>query len=287
MDWTQILGDRNKYPDDAKLTINGTEVTLGQIRTQNAQQGGEIERRLTQRQAELDQTARQQQQATDNLASIVDNVQRVTGLSVEDIIAGRIPQHLAGRAVAAAGATPNAQGVPLSEDPLYKPVFDHFAPLTADVSNVKQVLGVALNTYKNDRARLDYMEYMQFKRPNEDFKVPFEEAVNLAVTKGYKNAEGWPDVTRAMDDLAAPVRAKVVEGDVRKQAFEEGRRAALAEQASSFGQPTLGGSAAGMDFSSSPDNKGERTKTIREQLDAAFKDPSILAGTTGATATVQ
>jgi hypothetical protein len=283
MNWKDILSDRAKYPDDVKINLNGVEVTLGAIRTQNADSQGEIERRLTTRQQELENVSRQQSAATDNLARIVDNVQRVTGLSVEDIVAGRIPENLRSTVQQATLRTETAAGVPLSEDPLYAPIVRELAPMRSDIGLVKNGLGQALNTYREDRARLDYLDYRMSHKLPDDFKVTSKEAVDLAVQKGYRNELGWPDVTRAMDELAAPIHAKETETVLAQKYREEGRAQARAELAASMGQPTLGGgmttSTGGVDFSGAPD-KGERVSSIKEQLNKAFNDPAMLATST-------
>lgn len=277
MNWAEILANKAQYPDDLKFTINGQEVSLATIRTQNAQSQGDIERRLTARQQELEQTARQQSAATDNLARIVDNVQRVTGLSVEDIVAGRIPTNLRPAVQQATLQTQTSAGVPLSEDPLYAPIVRELEPLRSDIGLVKNGLGQALNIYREDRARLDFLDWRMSHKLPEDFQVTSRQAVEHAVQKGYRNEQGWPDVQRALDDLAAPVHAKQNEQQLAEKYREEGRREAQAAMAGSLGAPTLGGgsTAAGLEFSGAPDS-GARVKTIREQLDQAFKDPQMI-----------
>jgi hypothetical protein len=286
MDWTQILADKAKYPDDAKININGVEVTLGAVRAQNTASQGDLEKKLNTRQQELDQVARQQTAATDNLAKIVDNVQRVTGLSVEDIVAGRIPANLKETVAAATRSTVTAAGVTLAEDPLYAPVMKELEPIRASVHTTRQALLQSLEVYKSDRARLDHLDWLAANKPPAEFKVTRQDAINLAVNKGYKNAEGWPDVTRALDELAAPLAAKATETELAAKYREEGRREARAELAASMGQPTMGMSgeptAGGVEFSGTPEPAGHRVASIREQLSKAFADPKMLA-----TATIQ
>jgi hypothetical protein len=281
MDWAKILGDKTAYPDDLRFTINGAEVTLGAIRTQNAQSQGEIQRKLNERQAQLDTIARSQDQATANLAKIVENVQQVTGLGVEDIIAGRIPANLRETVAAATRQTTTAAGVPLKDDPLYAPIVAELEPIRNAVDLTRNGLGQALGVYKNDRARLDYMEWHQFRKPKgADVNITLDQALQTAVSKGYKGQEGWPDVTRALDELAGPVVAQKSNDEIRQQGIEEGRRLAAAEMAARQGPPTWGGDpalpvAAGVDFSGKPDATNNHPKSIAEQLNAAFNDPKM------------
>jgi hypothetical protein len=281
MNWKDVLADKAKYPDDLRFTINGAEVTLGAIRQQNDASQGEIQQRLTARQQELDNVGRQQNAATDNLARIVDNVTRVTGLSVEDVVAGRIPENLRSKVQEATLRTETSAGVPFAEDPLYAPVVRELQPIRGDIGLLKQALGQSLSTYREDRARLDYLDWRTSRKLPDDFSITSKQAVDLAVSKGYKNEVGWPDVGRALDELVAPVAAKANEAEILARGVEQGRRQALAEQAASMGQPTLGGiststSAGGVDFSGTPAPAGERVASIREQLNKAFADPQML-----------
>lgn len=282
MDWTKILGDKAAYPDDVKFTINGQEVTLGAIRTQNAQSQGELERKLTERQTKQDQRERAQQSATDNLARIVENVQKATGLSVEQIVQGQIPANMRTAVQQATLATTTAGGTALKDDPLYAPIVAELEPIRGDIASTRNALGQALGVYKNDRARLDFMEWHQFDKPTgADVKITFDEAVTAAVTKGYKNTEGWPDVKRAMNDLAQPVVAQRHDEDLKTRYIEEGRRLAQAEMAARQGQPTFGmgemtpPQTASVDFSGKPGPAGSQVKTIAAQLNEAFNDPKM------------
>jgi hypothetical protein len=284
MDWAKILGDKAAYPDDVKFTINGQEVSLGAIRTQNAQSQGEIERKLTARQSQLEGVARNQEQATENLARIVENVQRVTGLSVEQIVAGQIPENLRSTVATATRETRTASGQALKDDPLYAPIFAELEPIQRDLTFTRNSLGQALGVYQNDRARLDYMEWHTFKKPKgADVNVSLDQALQTAASKGYKNREGWPDVTRALDELAGPVVAQKTQEEVRQQGIEEGRRLAAAEMAARQGQPNWGGEPiptgpAGVDFSGKPDSTNNHPKSIQEQLNAAFNDSKMFQG---------
>lgn len=281
MDWAKILGDRAAYPDDVKFTINGQEVTLGAIRTQDAASHGEIERRLTARQAQLDQVGRNQEQATENLARIVENVQRATGLSVDQIVSGQIPENLRSTVATATRETRTAGGQALKDDPLYAPILAELEPIQRDLQITRNALGQSLGVYQNDRARLDYMEWHTFKKPKgADVNVSLDQALQHAASKGYKNREGWADVPRALDELAAPAAAKVTEEQLKTQYIEEGRRQVQAEMAARQGQPTWGGeptptTPAGVDFSGTPDKSNNHPKSIAEQLNAAFNDPKM------------
>jgi hypothetical protein len=282
MDWAKILSDKGAYPDDVKFTINGVEVTLGAIRTQNAQSQGELERRLTTRQTELDTRGTNLDTATANLARIVENVQKATGLTVDQIVQGQIPEHMRQTVALATRETRTEAGHALKDDPLYAPIIAELDPIRRDLQGTRHALGQALGVYSNDRARLDYMEWHQFKKPKgADVNVSLDQALQTAVSKGYKNQEGWPDVTRALDELAGPVVAQKSQEEVRQQGIEEGRRLAQAEMAARQGQPTWGGepitSVASVDMSGKPDPTHNHPKSIADQLNTAFADPKMFS----------
>jgi hypothetical protein len=282
MDWAKILSDKGAYPDDVKFTINGVEVTLGAIRTQNAQSQGELERRLTARQTELDTRGTNLDTATANLARIVENVQKATGLTVDQIVQGQIPEHMRQSVAQATRETRTEAGHALKDDPLYAPIIAELDPIRRDLQGTRHALGQALGVYSNDRARLDYMEWHTFKKPKgADVNITLDQALQAAVSKGYKNQEGWPDVPRALDELAGPVVAQKSQEDIRQQGIEEGRRLAQAEMAARQGQPTWGGEpitpVASVDMSGKPDATHNHPKSIADQLNAAFADPKMFS----------
>jgi hypothetical protein len=166
---------------------------------------------------------------------------------------------------------------------LYAPIFAELEPIRNDIVGTRRALGQALGVYSNDRARLDYMEWHQFKKPKgADVNVTLDQALQAAVSKGYKNQEGWPDVPRALDELAGPVVAQKGQEEIRQQGIEEGRRLAAAEMAARQGQPTWGGepitSVASVDMSGKPDATNNHPKSIADQLNAAFQDPKMFSG---------
>ena len=282
MDWAKILGDKAAYPDDVRFTINGQEVTLGAIRTQNAQSQGELERKLTERETAVTTRNSNLDLATANLARIVENVQRQTGLTVDQIVRGEIPEGMRATVAQATAQTRTEGGHTLKDDPLYAPIFAELEPIRGDIKSTRNALGQALTVYSNDRARLDYMDWHMFKKPKgADVNVTLDQALQTAVSKGYTNKEGWPDVPRALDELVGPVVAQKSQEAIRQEGIEEGRRLAAADFAARQGQPTWGGEpitpVASVDMSGKPDATNNHPKSIADQLNAAFQDPKMFS----------
>lgn len=285
MNWAKILGDRAAFPDDVKFTLNGQEVTLGAIRTENDASQGALQQQLTVRQQQLDQREQLQNQATENLARIIENVERQTGLTAQQIISGQIPEHLRASVQQATLNTKTAGGTRLADDPLYAPIVAELVPMRSRIEQTANALGTALGVYKNDRARLDWTEWNVFEKPQgADLKITFDQVVNHAVNRGYNGQDGWPDIKRAANELAAPTVQQAQQAKSKDEWIAEGRRLERADQASRQGQPNFGGgdmlsTAASVEFTTKPDAKTgtSRTKTIAEQLNQAFDDPKMFA----------
>jgi hypothetical protein len=278
VDWKKVVEDKAAYPDDAKFTINGEEVTFGEFRRQNAASRGELEQTLTTRSAELDQREQTQRRAVDTLARVLENVSAATGLTYDQLIKGDIPQHLRQAVATATRTTTTEAGVQLADDPLYKPLLDAVInPMRNDVNIVKRGLHDAIGAYKNDHTRLAWLDWMMTGQKPDGFNAKYEDVLQMAVNKGYKDEIGFPDVARAAKEMAGPIVAKVDTEKVRKEGYEEGYQKARGEFMANLGQPQPG--SGGISFESAPETgKNGKPVSIREKLQEAFSDPSI-AGT--------
>lgn len=272
---SEILANKTQFPDDAKFTIAGTEVTFAEFRRQNEESQGELARTMQERQNQLAGQQRQIEQATSTLATILENVSTATGLSFEQLTTGQIPQHLRQTVADVTRNTPTAAGVALKDDPLFKPVLEYFQPVMNDIGVMKQALSAAIGAYKNDRTKLAWLEFKADGQP-EGFKSTYEEALQLAVSKGYKDDVGFPDVRKAAQELAAPLITEKTRSKTFDEGVAEGKRQQQAQMMEQLGTPGASGStAAGIHFVNSPDNKPGQVKSIREKLNEAMNDPAI------------
>lgn len=277
IDWKNVIGDKGKYPDDATFTLAGEAISFGELRKQNADSRGELERDLTTRTAKLDERDRTQQRAVDTLARVLENVSAATGLSYDQLVKGQIPANLRSTVSSITAGTQTAAGIPLKDDPLYKPLFDGvLAPMMNDVNLVKRGLGEAIGAYKNDHTRLAWLDWTMTGDKPADFKGTYEEVLQHAVSRDLKDELGFPDVRKAAGEMAGPLSKKANDDQVRKSGYDEGFKAAQKDFLASLGRPA-GSSVGGVQFESAPD-KGKQPSTIRQQLEKAFDDPDI-AGT--------
>lgn len=275
INWKNVIDDKTKFPDDAKFTIAGEEVTFGELRRQNTESRGELEQALTLRSAELDKREVTQQRATDTLARVLENVSARTGLTYEQLVKGEIPANLRSTVRTAAGETKTDSGLALKDDPLYKPLFESvLSPMRREVDLVKGGLVQAIGAYKNDHTRLAWLDFNMSEKP-EGFKSTYEDVLQHAVNKGYNDEVGFPDVTRAARELAGPIVQKTDSAKIKKEGYDEGYKKAQAEFAAQLGQPQGGGGPIQFDNEPLKDEKTGRPLTIRQQLDKALQDPSI------------
>lgn len=283
-----IITDKTRFPDDAKFTLAGEEISFGELRRQNAESQGELERAIQTRSAELDSKQQMQERATTTLANVLENVANATGLTYEQLVAGQVPQNLRETVRSVTRNTTTDNGLALKDDPLYKPLLDGFiAPLQHDMGTVKQVLQVSIDAFKNVAVKTAYLDFMSSDEKPEGFKAKYSDVLQLATNKGYKDENGFPDVTKALREMAGPVVTKTDHERIRKEGYEAGQKDAQTALLAQLGTPTPG--TGGISFESSPDNTGgaaAKPKSIREKLDEAFRDPSIAAGMFGG-ATIQ
>lgn len=274
-----LLANKAEFPDDMRVTIAGEEISFGELRRQDAESQGEISRSLQTRATELDQKEALQARAVTTLATVLENVSRTTGLSYDQLVSGQVPENLRETVAATVANTRTTSGVALKDDPLYKPVFDYLAPMQEDLGNVKKAVGTAIGAYVNDRARLTYLEMKDSGELPEGFKMPYKEALQLAVNKGYKDDIGAPDVARAMREAAGPVSTKAAEDARYNAGIEEGRKQAAMDSLQRLGAPQSG--SGGIHFEPAADGKTQKTASIADKLNEAFSDPTIAAGLFG------
>jgi hypothetical protein len=275
INFKNVIDDKTKFPDDASFTLAGEQITFGELRRQNTDSRGELEKQLTARAAELDAKDQTQKRAVETLARVLENVSARTGLSYDQLVKGDIPANLRPTVSQITRETRTDNGLQLQEDPLYKPLFDSvIAPMGKDVDLVRTGLVQAISAYKNDHTLLNWLHFQNSGEKPDGFKASYEDVLQHAVNKGYQDNLGFPDISRAAKEMAGPVVQKADSDKVRKEGYDEGYKKAQAEMAGQLGAPQPG--TGGISFEAAPAGKEQRTATIREKLNEAFQDPSIV-----------
>ena len=285
LDWKKLFSDKATYPDTTIIKIGDQDVTIGDLRQHNEASNGETLKTLTDRDTELKTREEKTARAQQRLADIMEAVAKTTGLSFDQIIAG--DSAAAVRAAAAIREQAAREGihktgageVEWESDPIYAPVDKRLKPIEATQSQIQGALRAGLTVMQNDRTRLDWIQF-RLDHPDLAKGLKYEDAVKLAVDKGYKDDVGFPDVGKALTEMAAPGVSKSERDAEYKRGREEGAAEARRELMGSTGLPA-GGGTAGMELLPAPDKNAGKVASIAEQLNKAMTDPDILRGITG------
>jgi len=276
--WKEILSDKANFADDVQVTINGEAVTIGQLRAHDAAHGGETATLLQARETEIASREARTAAAQQKLADIMEAVAKSTGMTFDQIVSGdtAAAQAAAAKFRAAAGAagitaTPSGE-IDWATDPIYKPINDRYAPLVQAADGLQKAMRAGATVMQNDRARMAWLEF-KLDNPEAAKKLKYDDAVKLAVDKGYLDEVGFPNVRKALEDLAAPGMSAARDEENKKKWTEEG---AAAERARMFGAASKPGGmgTAGVEFEPTPANG--KVPTIAEALNKAMTDPAVM-----------
>lgn len=278
-DWKKLLSDKATYPDDLTVEINGEKVTIGALRTHNAASQGETANALQARETAIAERETKTSRAAERLATIVETIATTTGLTFDQIIAGDTAaakaaadkvREQAGRE----GIRTTDGAIDWTKDPIYAPVDARFKPMEAGFNNMQAALRAGLGVVQNDRTELAYLRF-RVENPELAKGLKYEDAVKLAVDKNYKDDVGFPDVRKALGELAAPKELEANKTKWESDAEKRGYDKARAEMMGGVGQPA-GQGAAGMEFVPTPDKPAGKVSSIADQLTKALNDPDIL-----------
>src|SRR5215469_358477 len=213
--WADILKDSATYGDDFVVTMkDGETVTIGQMRAYDRENEGALTQRLTAKEKELAGRESNLNTASIEFGKLVERVAEQSGMSVDDLLAGKAPTR---RAV--------AQSSGLDEnDPLVGSLVKEIKAMRADFASQidvvkKQALGPMLSTYLEDYYEASW-EKLSPSIPK-SAKVTRDEALKYATDNGYKDSKGRLDLSKAIRDLTYDARvdeaaaAKVA--DLRKK----------------------------------------------------------------------
>jgi|SRR5215475_12617654 len=202
--WKDILGD-SSIPDDFALNVNGETMTLGSMRQYDRDSRGELSRQLTAREADMAKREKLVNDASIGMATMLERVGQATGLTPDELIAGKMPTK---REVAKAADIDE-------NDPLVGSLVKDIKALRAEVAQGNQrmeelrknALGPMLNTYLDDYYELQW-ERLHGTLP-EGSKLERQAALEHAQKAGYKDAKGRWDLGKAIKDLTYEDRVKV------------------------------------------------------------------------------
>jgi len=196
--WAEILKDSQSYPDDFTVALkDGQTMTLADMRSYDKENEGALTSRLTAREKELEKREKTVNDASITLGGVVEKVATASGLTVDELLAGKTPTK---RQVAAA--------TDLDEnDPLVGTVVKQMKAMQAKIdaqeqqigSLRKDALGPMLNTYLDDFYESRW-EKISPSMPK-GAKVERQQAMEYAQKNGLKDAKGRLDLDKAVRDL--------------------------------------------------------------------------------------
>lgn len=202
--WKEVIADKS-IPDDFTFLVNGETMTLGSMRQYDRENQGELTRQLTAKETEMAKREKFVNDASIGIATMVERMSAATGLSTEDLLAGKVPTK-----------KEVARSAELDEnDPLVGTLVKEIKSLRAEVQSAnanvdnlkKNGLGPVINTYLED-----YYESRWDKLSSslpEGSKLDLKSALEHANRNGYKDTKGRLDLSKAIKDLTYEDRVKV------------------------------------------------------------------------------
>lgn len=263
MSWKTVLSDKAKFADDKKITFEGVEMTLGELRTLNAETQGELARKMEEVGKQRADLEAKQAEAAKFYQTVLEEKQRLTS------------QAAAQPAAANANA---AQFDPFSDpawQPVMKPIAERLAKAEANAKQVedlrKAILDIA-TVWTRDRWHREYSALPELKDDKGQARYQLEQLVKKAeAEKLVDPITGIYDIRAAYDRLEEPRKLEAL----KKQAFEEGKKAA--EQAAfAAAMPRPGESSFTIQSTPAPGSNG-KALSFDEAVQRAMSDPEIIS----------
>jgi len=270
--WKEVLTDKNTYPDDFVVALkDGQTLSLGDMRSYDKEHEGELMQRLTAKEQEIAKREKNVNDASVQLATVIEKTAASAGISVEDFLQGKAPTK---RQVADANDLDESD--PLVGN-LVKQMKTMQATIDAQANEIKSVktsaLGPMLNTYLED-----YYE-TRFEKLSTDLpkgsKVELKDALEYAQKNGYKDQKGRLDLGKAIKDLTYDAR---VQEAAEKKAAELSKKHDDERVLASAPRPSSLGTKIKTDKSLL--NEKGQTKNFDEVLNDALTDTDLWKGVT-------
>lgn len=273
--WKDLLSDKSLYPDDFTVVVrrDGKEesLSLGEMRAYDAESKGALTADLTRREQDIQKREKNVNDASVQLATVIEKTAFAAGLSVDELLAGKAPTK---RAV--------ADAADLDEnDPLVGTLVKEIKSLRTELQSTKadvertrkDALGPMLTTYLEDYYESKW-EKLEPTLPK-GATVTRDQAIKYANDNGYKDARGRLDLSKAVKDLTYDARVEVEAekraADMRKKLDDERVLAAA---------PKPSGTHINVKTDKSLLNAKGRTKDFDEVLTDALADTDLWRGIT-------
>jgi hypothetical protein len=220
--WAEILKDSATFPDDFTVSLkDGQTMTLSEMRAYDREHEGELTRTLTAREQDVKKRETDLNNASIGLGTMLENLAAKTGMSVDELIAGKTP---AKKVVAAAADLD--ENDPLVGS-LVKQMKQMQSRIDAQDTEIKKTrsdaLGPMLTTYLEDYYEGKW-EKLAPTLPK-GAKVTREEALKYAQDNKLVDARGRYDLQKSIRDLTYDARVKAdaeaMASEMRKKIEDE------------------------------------------------------------------
>jgi len=274
--WKDILTDKATYGDDFAVSMkDGSTLTLGEMRTYDAETKGALTADLTRREQDIAKREKSVNDASIVLSTVIEKTAAANGLTPDEFINGKAPTR---RQVAAANDLDE-------DDPLVgklvkelKGLREELKATRGEIDTVKKnALGPMLNTYLDDYYEGKW-EKLSTSMPK-SAKLTREEALRYAQDNKLVDSRGRFDLSKAIKDLTYEARvqedAERRVADLRKKDRDEAVLASV---------PRPGNLGAKIKTDKSLTNEKGQTKTFDEMLSDAESDTEMWKQIQGKTA---
>lgn len=268
--WKEILADSKSYPDDFAIQLaNGQTVTLGSARAYDKENEGALTQKLTARERELAERESKVNQASAAVGELWQRYSEVTGMSLEDVAAGKQPTR-----------KEMARSAGLSEDdPLVGELVKETKALrtlaeqqATELKNLKERgLAPVVNQYLNDyyESKWEKVSATLPKKAQESLK--FEDVLKHANDAGLKDRSGRLDLARAAKELSFDY---LVEERTQAELAKERQRQADSDTMAAI-QPPVSGNSPRFGTPQNFKNDKGMTKSFDEVLRDAAQDREL------------
>jgi len=275
MKWADVLKDSKQFPDDFVVRVkNGDKeesLSLGDMRAYDTETRGALTADLTRRETDIQKREKNVNDASVQLATVIEKTAERAGLSVDDFLTGKAPTKKQ-----VADANEMDESDPLVGS-LVKQMKTMQARIEAQDTEIKKTrsdaLGPMLNTYLEDyyESKWDKLAPTLPKGA----KVERQAAMDYAQKNGLKDARGRLDLAKAVRDLTYDDRVKA---DAETMAAELSKKNDDARVLAAAPRPS------GTRINVKPDkslfNEKGRTKDFDEVLNDALTDSDLWKGIT-------
>src|ERR1051326_5669347 len=153
MSWKTVLSDKAKFADDKKITFEGVEMTLGELRTLNAETQGELAKKMEEIGRQKADLEAKQQEAAKFYQTVLDEKQRLASQA----------------AAQPANPAANASFDPFNDPawaPVMKPVAERLGKAEAAAKQVEELRKAILDiatVWTRDRWHQEYQQLPDLK----------------------------------------------------------------------------------------------------------------------------